>query len=86
MEDLEDLEGNGVRDEIISDEEDMPDHHQTYNSIEEEREANAAMKAASRLAKEEQGDEGAARKMRLPLRGKRDGDQRAGARSEAAGV
>ena len=56
--DLEDEEGEqeeeGPRDEIIRDEEDLPDHHETYNSIEEEREANAARKAASRLAKEEQ--------------------------------
>ena len=54
--DIEDIE-EGPHDEIISDEEDVPDHHETYNSIEEEREANAARKAASRLAKEEKEDE-----------------------------
>ena len=45
-------EPSGPHDEIISDEELLEDPHVTYNSIEEEREANAAKKAAAREAKE----------------------------------
>ena len=45
-------EASGPQDEIISDEELLEDPHVTYNSIEEEREANAAKKAAAREAKE----------------------------------
>ena len=48
----EDGEASGPHDEIISDEELLEDPHVTYNSIEEEREANAAKKAAAREARE----------------------------------
>ena len=45
-------EASRPQDEIISDEELLEDPHVPYNSIEEEREANAAKKAAAREAKE----------------------------------
>ena len=43
------------------------------------RKRNGRRRRAHGHAPEEQGHEGAAHEMRLPLRGKRDGDQRAGA-------